>query len=292
MLKKKNSKIAVVTVVYKKGLPFLKDYFSSLDKQEEKDFDLLLFNSDIGAVKMRQLINYVNANHSLNYKIINLGKHPISLLWTKIIHFLIKFNYSKYIFADFDDYFDPERVGILDHWLNKEPLVFHDLNLFFSKTGKIVRNYFAKLIPPIIDWKYLLDKNCIGLGNSAVRREILFPLRIPKDIKVVDWYLFVSIMLRKRIKARFIPYGLTYYRQHFQNIACLTSLDGHKISFALKTKYLQYKYLIKNFKNSILKHKFNNTNEIINFGNCKLYFSQMRKKYLNKKVLWWQYAEV
>lgn len=290
--KKGKNKIAVVTVIYKKGLPFFKDYFTSLDKQKMKEFDLLLFNSDIGEKSLRSIEIYLDTKLSLKYKIIHLRKHSISLLWTKIIRFLLNSDYSKFVFADFDDYFSPERVSVLNYWLEKEPLVFHDLNLFFDKGGKIVRNYFTRLVPSVIDWKFILDKNCVGFTNSAIRRQVLFPLKIPKKIKVVDWYFFANIMLRRKIKGRFVPWGLTFYRQYFGNSASLINLNKSKIEFALRVKYLQYKSLLKNFRNSLLKEKYNSVAKIINSDDVELYLNKMLGKYGNKRMLWWEGAQV
>lgn len=285
--------IAVVTVIYEKGLPFFKDYFASLENQKNKNFDLLLFGGGISKKSAQALRNHMNGRKSVNYQLIDLGKLPLNVIWTKVMAFLIRSKYEKIIFADLDDYFRSDRVAILAAQLNKSPLVFHDLNLFYDRGDKIVHSYFKGKMPARIDWRFILDKNCLGLGNSAIRRELLFPIRIPKEIKAIDWYLFMNLMLKRGVKARFIPKGLTYYRQHVGNISGISDLTSDRILNALEIKRRHYYWLLRKFrKNHLLLQMYQAIKILTDNFKKDAYLKRMQKEFSGKRTFWWEYARV
>ena len=191
-----------------------------------------------------------------------------------------------------DDFFSPERVGLLSRELDRNPLVFHDFNLYFYRTGKLSRNYMSKMLPRNISWKFLLDKNCVGFNNSAIRKDAIVPLKFPNDIVAVDWAFFTTVMFKKRMKAKFIAKGLTYYRRYDDTSAPLSDLDTSSIYRALEVKKNHYKYLSKILKIKTFTDKFLRVSKTLNSKKLKQYLKNMKGSFRKKRCLWWEYAKI
>ena len=112
----------------------------------------------------------------------------------------------------------------------------------------------------------------MGLGNTSVRVEILKNITIPKDIEVVDWYLF-TLLLNRGHSAIFTSSTTTLYRQHNSNIIGFHQPAEDNINFLAEHKYQHYlclqklseyhqnrskefSKLIKKLKNPIYKKKY------------------------------------
>lgn len=283
-------KTAVVTVIYKKGLRYFREFLISAGSQKVKTFDLLLFNSDMDNEQAKRALRIAEKHLPERVKMFSAKAGSIAGVWNKVIRCLMGSKYQNIVFSDMDDIMAPDKVKSMSSALSKDKVVFSDVDLFKDKASRRTRGYFGKRIPNLVDWRFLLDKNCIGLGSSAIRRSVLFRTNIPKDIIAVDWFLFVSVLIKRRLKARYLNKGLTYYRQYADNISGIENVTSERILKALSVKKAHYAALsnafgdITEFKELALKCgslKINNS-----------YLSKMKEKYSGKKPLWWQYAEI
>ncbi|HTF80493.1 MAG TPA: hypothetical protein VL947_02165, partial [Cytophagales bacterium] len=67
----------------------------------------------------------------------------------------------------------------------------------------------------VITQDYLSDKNIMGMSNTSIRKDVLYPLDIPDRLVAVDWFVFFQYL--KGNTAVFTKKTWTYYRQHGAN---------------------------------------------------------------------------
>ncbi len=125
------------------------------------------------------------------------------------------------IFADMDDVLSPAAPGLHRDALSDAAFSFGDMSLIDAAGNSLGRRFFAGAGVP---WRLdnadaLLDRNFLGLSNTAVRREALpdTVLSIPDDIVAVDWWLFTSLLMTGR-KGQRIPEAVSDYRTYGNNI--------------------------------------------------------------------------
>jgi len=207
------------TVCYPKALPFLNDFFESLIKQTDQDFDVLLINDSCGPM----------ASQLDRYKSLRIHELPVTGSLSKIrqagFEEVFSKGYEQVIFGDFDDCFLPGRVAKVRKLLRNWDIVVNDVNLFGDRDEN---KYFSRRIKDgsQILLKDILSKNFMGLSNTAVRAECLKDITLA-DTVAVDWYLF-SRLLAQGAKAIFCGEPLTSYRQHAGNMAILGGDENRK----------------------------------------------------------------
>ena len=280
------------------SLRYLEKYLNSLQKQNFRGFDLFLFSHNIQKSKINNFIDKYSKHLNLEYNHLD-DKLSISKSREEGLSLIKEKQYDFCIFTDTDDFYHPNFVkSFAEIFVDDEcKIAFTDISVYFPN-GEILNNYFQEYnIPDEIDINYLIDKNCIGLGHSGIRLDILdknMP-EFPDDIKAVDWWLYSTLMITNNCKAHFIKNSVFYYRQHPDNIAGFGALNKEKVLRGLKIKTLHYKNMMK------IDSKFNKYYQIFNEISTKLHDPQnieFKKQYIDtvlakfskKKYLWWEYA--
>ena len=69
----------------------------------------------------------------------------------------------------------------------------------------------------------------------------LHKVSFPLDLCIVDWFYF-TVLLKEGLKAKFVPYSLTKYRQHASNMIGISfyTLAVFKKLLELKIKHYSY----------------------------------------------------
>lgn len=271
LLNKRRNQVCFLSFIFPSNSLFLKNFFSSLELQDYQDFDIVLINDGFNNIenfipsKIKNRVYIFEGNGSIP-KIRQIG-----------INLVLELGYKYVVFGDSDDFFQANRISESLKGLSRTHVCFNDLSIF--KDEKILDKYYwrKRLIGVgLLTKNWLFDKNCIGLGNSAVRSEVLLNIEIPENIIAVDWFLF-SIILQK-FNAKFLKNTLTFYRQHTNNlVGGVNCIDEMLVLQAIEVKKNHYSnftqipdYILKNFETNIsylssqtiFKHYLNELNEL------------------------------
>ena len=85
-------------------------------------------------------------------------------------------NYYKHIiFTDLDDYFSKNRISDSIKMLEKNDIIFNEIDIVNEHKGVIEKNFISKKHNFIneLDYNNFLDYNLLGLTNTAVNLKIL-----------------------------------------------------------------------------------------------------------------------
>jgi len=233
--------IAFLAFVFPSIEVYLDDFFTSLQLQTIKNFDVFIINDG--------LKNFNNYKHK--YKNLNIIDVNYNNTQSKIrefgINFVLNKNYDFILFGDADDYFDANRIEITLANLQNNDIVINDLTLVNVKKNILKTHYFSKRIANnnLIKLDFIVEKNLCGLSNSAIRGDLIKKVTFNKHLLAVDWYLF-SILLINNYRAIFTNKTTTYYRQHSRNtIGLLKEINKDSLAKAIKVKLLHYRILSK-----------------------------------------------
>lgn len=233
-------KTAFLSTIFPMHEQYLYDFFSSLQKQTYKDFDIVVVND--GYENFEKIKTMYNSTLS----IIEL-KYSDTLAKNREhgINYCIENNYDVLIFGDSDDYFEKNRVEKSLELLKEYDIVVNDLSLF-DENGVYEEKYLTHRLEnlEVVDLEFVKDKNVFGLSNTAVKLKDMLKTVIPDDLIAVDWYLFSTLLLEGK-RAVFTNETVSYYRQHQENIVGFKKLDEASFKKGVEVKMKHYKALNK-----------------------------------------------
>ncbi|HYH13633.1 MAG TPA: glycosyltransferase, partial [Flavisolibacter sp.] len=236
------SQTAVLTTVFPQVLPFLEDLIKSLLQQTVKHFDLIIINDGVSVEQLNRVLpkqlNWVNLPMN--------GLKPTINRWEGIQYCKSK-GYQYIIFQDADDWMSENRIESSLSMLQKEAVVFSDLNLV-TESGQLFHDgiWSSRFDTVNITHDFLKNKNCIGLGNAAALAST-FPssLVIPESVIAVDWFIFYHILADS--EAGFVKESQVFYRQYANNTAGIGQLSEIRVRKAIEVKKTHYAALISKF---------------------------------------------
>lgn len=119
------------------------------------------------------------------------------------------------IFADMDDVLAADAPGKHRDNLRNADISFGDLQLIDISGHNLERRFFDDADVPwtVSGPDTLLDRNFLGLSNTAMRRSSIpdTALAVPDKVRAVDWWLFSTLLLAGRT-ARRVPSHVAQYR--------------------------------------------------------------------------------
>ena len=124
------------------------------------------------------------------------------------------------MFIDYDDMIIADALPRMSDALSSAPIAYGDL-LVTDENGNSGSTlaFGADELPSRIDQaEMLFDGNCLGLSNTAVRRDILLEEdeRVPAGLVAVDWWLFTRLLLRGHAAVA-VEGPVAAYRQYAGN---------------------------------------------------------------------------
>ncbi len=270
------NKTVVATVVFPANTAFVNDFFGSLCRQTYKEFDVFIINDGLENFDF-----FVKKYNSLNVTVYNYSNTP-SKIRQKLLELLNQSEYEDIVFSDSDDYLADNRVEESVRYLDKYPIVFNDLTSFYEDTilkQNIWSSRFNK--NKVITQEFLLDKNVLGLGNSAIRKEALKEINLDEDLLAVDWAIFYNLI--EGLEAFFIDKTQTFYRQHNSNTIGFDKISLQRIKSALNVKKRHYNFIKRKdlYSELMLLEKSNPIDEI----EKKITTSE---KDTNQNYFWWE----
>lgn len=237
-----NNKTVVFTTIYPKILPFISDFFHSLEKQSYKQFDVIVLNDGIEnfcSIKNQYDLNIIEVQHqSFPAENREVGINSIKMR-----------NYEYLIFCDADDYIENNRIEINTNLLRKNDIICNDINLVDKRRNCIKQNLLAEFMgDTYYTTNEILSKNYLGFTNTAIKTSLLknIDIEFNNEIIAVDWYFFTILLLQNpNAKIYFTNKTSTYYRQYEQNtIGINNTVNVDKIKLGIKVKLIHYKSLI------------------------------------------------
>jgi len=205
---------ALYTTIYPGVGRFLPDWCSSLNCQDQLEFDLWI---GVDGVTTETISHLANRDGALHFVTAGHGDTPISLRCRAMSMMAAK--YEAIIFTDSDDILEPTRVSAALHGLESADVhgcalglvdvAGHDLGVYF---GLDVNESPDEVIP---------RNNFLGLSNTAWRSDMLRKcLPAPAHCIALDWLLATRAWGRGA-KITFDPVVRMRYRQYGTNTACV-----------------------------------------------------------------------
>lgn len=287
-------KTAVLGVVYPNVLKYLHDYFESFAKQTYKLFDMILVLDNVNHNDILKILNNFNLNYHF---IIVKQKLSISEIRETGIKYIVENGYNRLVFSDSDDFFSNNRIEKSLKVLESSDFCFNDIHLVDSEKKMLIdykyyENKSFPCMPNSID--YIIHKNFIGLSNSAINLDkiSLDKLKLPKNIKAVDWYLY-TFLLFSGYTGKYTDEAITYYRQDDNNIigAC-KSYSFDRIIEDIKIAEVHYSNCLNEFSEAKFKDEITRLN---NFKEKILFDKKYLEQYLHfvnknsNKFFWWEH---
>lgn len=229
------NKTAFLSVVYPGCEKFLTDFLQSLAAQTANCFDLYLFND--GLV---DLCRWTDDWTGEEIHVVDVAGTPAKIR-QYAINYLYDRGYDFLIFGDSDDMFSKNRVeesliGLLDH-----DVVVNDLDIIDELGSNVKSGYLSARLGDEKNIKPndILEKNFMGLSNTAINLKKINKVSFPCELIAVDWY-FYSCLLMSGAKAAFISKASTLYRQHGENTAGVNELTVESFVRSVSIKKIHY----------------------------------------------------
>ncbi len=275
-------KTILASFIYPAIRQYLKDFFSSLNNQTVKNFDVVIFDDNFN----EDLKRYGYEGKP----IYNTDALNIFEVRKMIIDYSILNNYDLLIFADADDIMAKNRVEIIiESYEHNVSFFYNDLYLLSDRNTDFFK---GKLPNRISDLEKITEYNFLGMSHTALNlkkdREILKNMPITNKMIAFDWYIHSYILSKggngKRVNSK------TYYRIYDNNIAGSTNyLTDKKLRIGLKVKKYHYDFM----------KQFNEGYETLEYKILKLEkklkntdLKEKYIKYINSKysdsVFWWE----
>ena len=213
------NKLCVITFFYPGVENNIKKFFTSLTKQSDKDFDLIIFFNNkkkFTIPKNKMKITIFTMNKSINSSRFEM------------INRIRKLDYKYFIFQDADDLMGLNRVEVCKNLLKNNSIVVNDLEIYGRKIFKKYLNHRIKDGTEITA-KNIVHYNICGMSNTSIRKSCLNNVTIPtnKKIKIFDWYLWTIIL--SKYKAIYTNKTITKYYTNNKSATCIPSVNNKNI---------------------------------------------------------------
>tara|TARA_B100001939_G_C16859574_1_gene581176 strand:- start:1 stop:873 length:873 start_codon:yes stop_codon:yes gene_type:complete len=281
---RKQQNVILLTTVYPGIETYFDDFISSVNAQDNTNFQLLIINDNFKNLESHLAKINIDKTHVFSSKQspeMNriYGIKKCKELYADII-----------IFADSDDTFSTNRISETINYFNdpKLDILINDICICDSDINMIKDSYISERIEneAIINKNSIRHYNFCGLSNSAIRSKIC---KIEEIIPIspFDWTFYTNLLF-KGAHARFTSNIKTYYRQHSQNFVGISdSIDDDKIMKALDTKINHYKKLDNIFGGFDNLIEFYESVLLMNEAEQNLYKQKCYQRY-KENSFWWE----
>lgn len=270
-------KSALVTYLYSNAKKYFSQLLMSIKYQTVNDFDFLIFSDGV-------LENEINW-HGIRHTLILIEGSPIEIR-IKSLSILYGMNYETLVFTDADDTLSFNRVEFSNNLLRTYGLVCNDLNIIDEKGTLKEKCIWQERLNDGFEFKedFLFDKNVVGFGNSAIRKDLLeFRINFPSNnIVAADWYVFYQLIKLSGILACFSTKMQTNYRQHDLNEAGIRILTRESVKFSLEVKKSHYQALLDENYQIFLEEK-SKIEKILNDDSIFI-----NNEMIPKHLFWWE----
>jgi hypothetical protein len=205
-------RLALYTTVYEGVEKYLKDWYESVQRQTDSDFDLYIGCDRLQPSEVETITRQsIHANW-----VESINANPVQLR-ESAIRKILRNNHPAVIFVDADDMLHPTRVEAARETMRRASVGGCALDIV-TETGESTGFRFGPT--GLIDLTESLPRcNFFGMSNTVYRADLLEQcLPIPPDCVIMDWFLIT----RAWAAGAAIEFDSTrrmYYRQHPANLA-------------------------------------------------------------------------
>jgi hypothetical protein len=206
--------LAIYTTIYPGVEPYLNDWFCSLLKQTDRNFDLWIGLDGLTSESVQQLLG---TELDATWVTAPPGARPAEIRDQALTR--IAATCSGVVLVDSDDRMHPTRVEAAKQSLETDELTGCALRIIDQQGKSLGRNFCLpmELVPDAV----FPRNNVFGFSNSAIRSELLRQcLPLPGDAVLVDWVLATRAWLLGA-RLSFDPVPRMDYRQYSANTARL-----------------------------------------------------------------------
>lgn len=207
------ARVVIFGTAFPAAEPYLEDYFRSLAAQTDRDFSLVLANDGLDPELLRRLAG------DLRPEIVEVRGTPAENRQTGMARCL-ELGAEVLVFADCDDRHGSGRVAEARAVLGSGRDILCNEVLLVTGPGP-GRPWLSRRFAHgrVITAEDIREGNCLGLGNTAVRAEILRDVPpVPAGIVAFDWALY-GWLLESGRTAVFTDRARTHYRIYGENYA-------------------------------------------------------------------------
>jgi hypothetical protein len=206
--------LAVYTTIYPGVEPYLSDWFCSLRKQTDREFELWIGLDGLTSDSVQQLLG---TELDATWVVAAAGATPAEIRDQALTRIAAKC--SGVVLVDSDDRMHPTRVEAAKTSLERSELTGCALRII-DERGESLGRDFSLPVHAAPD-EVFPRHNVFGFSNSAIRSELLRQcLPLPGDAVLVDWVLATRAWLLGA-RLSFDPVPRMDYRQYSANTARL-----------------------------------------------------------------------
>ena len=204
-------RVCLYTTIYPQAKAFLHDWYRSVSRQTDCDFQLWI---GLDAIGVEEVVDIVGDDVNAIWVFAESGDTPAQVRQRALAQ--IVDHCDGVILVDSDDILHETRVAAARADLERGDLAGCALNLV-NQTGEPMCMTMGLPSAKSVDG-VLPRHNIFGLSNSAFRTELLRQcLPIPQEVVLVDWFLATRAWLRGA-RLIFDHTPRMDYRQHEQNM--------------------------------------------------------------------------
>ncbi len=225
-------KTALVTYLYPNVVQYIDALIKTIEGQTAKDFRLVVFND--GVLNAEKYFDQLR----IPFQVIPIDGDVLGIR-LKSLEILSKREEYFFVFLDADDEMSPNRIECCVQYLdNGYAVVCNDLQLVSEQNLILTECIWKTRLGNRFEFDstFISDKNICGLGNSAVRRELLEKeLIYVAGVNIADWFIFGQL-LHAGDRLIFISDCVTLYKQHGNNIGGFPELDTDRLNYILDVR--------------------------------------------------------
>ena len=171
---------ALIVYIYPKAVPYFDELCASILAQTDQNFQVVFFSDGVSD-DFFQRLPFTNT-------VIPIEGSPLRIRF-KSLQILKKSLFKQFIFLDADDTMTDNRVAVLKEKLRSVSLICNDLNLMDKNGAIFEENIWKERLPEdySFDFNFLKNKNIVGLGNTAFRRELLESTLTYSPTPLIAW---------------------------------------------------------------------------------------------------------
>lgn len=202
--------ICLAFVLYPIAESFLDKFIESIINQTYPNFDLFIL-IEPGSEGIKRL-------RKLDKKIVEInlskGLTPVENR-NKLIENLKRSDYEYIVFADIDDYMSANRIeGCIKELQKGYNVVYNDLVKFSNNKNSGLTPLWGSRLNNLKLPSYSF--NVLGLGNTAIKRDVLEGFRRHISSEIFDWSFYLNLNCKTKLEVS-LAQGYVFYRVHINS---------------------------------------------------------------------------